>query len=210
MVFVKVSIIGTVHFRECSWRDLPLYFYYSSEFMCPGPLSLCNSLISLHPSLCVFCFYYSFCLPVLLSLCMPLTLLPFHYLVAIQPFHSTACTYKPLLSVYQSGSPASLLFFFPGFVVAINIFLWLVICTLPLLFAHFVLFLFYFVRFIITCTTFLPFPCFIYYYPTVQSCLSHVDLALSAPLLSILYQAFSQILKTGCPECMFSHKVIRD
>ena len=40
-------------------------------------------------------------------------------------------------------------------------------CTtyLPLLFAHFVLFLFYFVRFIITCTTFLPFPCFIFIIP---------------------------------------------
>ena len=50
-------------------------------------------------------------------------------------------------------------------------------CTtyLPLLFAHFVLFLFYFVGFIITCTIFLPFPCFIYFYPTVQCRLTHVD-----------------------------------
>ena len=36
------------------------------------------------------------------------------------------------------------------------------------------------------CTTFLPFPCFIYYYPTVQCRLTHVDFALSVPLLSIL------------------------
>ena len=138
---------------------------------------------------------------------VPLPLSCNHY------FHSTACTYKPLFSLYHSGSPAPLLLFFPGFVVSINIFLWLVHCTplfplsflpcfpsqfcfnchilcttcyLPLLLALFVLFLFYFVRFIITCTNFLPFPCFIYYYPTVQSCLNHVDFALSVPLLSIL------------------------
>ena len=61
-------------------------------------------------------------------------------------------------------------------------------CTtyLPLLFAHFVVFLSCFVRFVITCTTFLPFPCFIYFYPTVQCCLTHVDFALSASLLFIL------------------------
>ena len=54
------------------------------------------------------------------------------------------------------------------------------------LFAHFVIFLSCFVRFNITCTTFLPFPCFIYFYPTVQCRLTHVDFALSVPLLSIL------------------------
>ena len=80
MVFVKAAISRTVHLREC---PLPLYYYYSSEFMCPGPLSLCNSLVSLHPSLCAFCFHYLFCLHALLSLCMPLTLFPFHYIVAI-------------------------------------------------------------------------------------------------------------------------------
>ena len=78
--FLKAAISRTVHLREC---PLPLYYYYSSEFMCPGLHSLCNSLVSLHPSLCAFCFHYSFCLHALLSLCMPLTLFPFHYIVAI-------------------------------------------------------------------------------------------------------------------------------
>ena len=57
---------------------------------------------------------------------------------------------------------------------------------LPLLFAYFVLFLSCFVRFIITCTTFLPFPCFIYFYSIVQCRFTHVDFALSVRLLSIL------------------------
>ena len=138
---------------------------------------------------------------------VPLPLSCNHY------FHSTACTYKSLLSLYHSGSPAPLLLFLPGFVVSINIFLCPVHCTplfplsflpcfpsqfcfnchipcttsyLPLLLALSVLFLFYFVRIIITCTNFLPFPCFIYYYLTVQSCLKHVHFALSVPLLSNL------------------------
>ena len=80
MLFVKAAVSRTVHLRQC---PLPLYFYYSSEFMCPSLPSLSNSLFSLHPSLCVFCFYYLFCLYVLLSLCMPLTLFPFRYLVSI-------------------------------------------------------------------------------------------------------------------------------
>ena len=33
-------------------------------------------------------------------------------------FHSTACTYKPLLSLYHSRSPAAFFLFFPGFVVS--------------------------------------------------------------------------------------------
>ena len=122
-------------------------------------------------------------------------------------FHSAACTYKPLLSLIDPFRfPVPFLFFFPGFVVSINIFLWLVPplsfylvsllnfvliiipCNnyLPLLFAHFFKFLSCFVRFVIACTTFLPSPCFIYFYPTVQCCLTHVDFALSVPLLSIL------------------------
>ena len=55
----------------------------------------------------------------------------------------------------------------------------------PSLFAHFVRFLSCFVRFVITCTL-LPFPCFIYFYLTVQCRLTHVDFALSVSLLSIL------------------------
>ena len=111
---------------------------------------------------------------------VPLSLSCSHY------FHSTACTYKPLLSLYHSRSPAPFLLFFPGFVVSINIFLWLVHCTplflfylvSPLNFALIVLFhallicpcylpfLFYFYFiFNITCTTLLPFPCFTYFYP---------------------------------------------
>ena len=44
MVFEKAAISRTVHLREC---PLPLYFYYSSEFMCLSPISLCNSLVSI-------------------------------------------------------------------------------------------------------------------------------------------------------------------
>ena len=84
--FLKAAISRTVHLRECPF---PLYFYYSSELMCPGPLSLCNSLVSFHPSLCVFCFCYSFCLCFYLCVCLSHCSLPLscsHY------FHSTACT----------------------------------------------------------------------------------------------------------------------
>ena len=137
---------------------------------------------------------------------VPLPLSCSHY------FHSTACTYKPLLSLinpFRFPVPF-LLFFLAGFVVSINIFLWLVHCT-PLFLFYLVSFLdfvfnchipcttfcpcylpilFYFdpvlLDLFITCTTFLPFPCFIYFYPTVQCCLTHVDFALSVPLLSIL------------------------
>ena len=124
-------------------------------------------------------------------------------------FHSTACTYKPLLSLINPFRfPAPFLLFFPaGFVVSINIFLWLVHCTplfffLPCFLSQFWFYIFIFhaplfalfiflllscfVRFIITCTTFLPFPCFIYFYPTVQCRFTHADFALSVPLLSIL------------------------
>ena len=127
-------------------------------------------------------------------------IVPLHYLVAIFFIqHELVYTYKPLLSLINPFRfPAPFLLFFPGFVVSINIFLWLVPplsflpcfisqfcfnchipCTtyLPLLFAHFVLFLSCFVRFVITCTAFLPFPCFIYFYLTVQCRLTHVDFA---------------------------------
>ena len=65
--FLKAAISRTVHLRECLF---PRYFYYSSELMCPGPLSLCNSLVSFHPSPCVFCFCYSFCLCFYLCVCL--------------------------------------------------------------------------------------------------------------------------------------------
>ena len=42
-------------------------------------------------------------------------------------FHPAACTYKPLLSLIDPFRfPVPFLLFFPGFVVSINIFLWLV------------------------------------------------------------------------------------
>ena len=137
MVFIKVAISKTVHLRECL---LLLYFYYSSEFMCPirpfpmqlpclpssFPVCLLSPLFIL-PA-CAFISVYS-------THIVPLSLSCSHC------FHSIACTYKPLLSLINPFRfPAPFLLFFPGFVVFINIFLWLVHCT-PL-------FLFYLVSFL--------------------------------------------------------------
>ena len=113
----------TVHLQECLLRELPLVYYYSSEFMCPPLLSLCHSLVSRHPSLSVVCFHYSLCMCFsifILSLCMPLNHIFLHLVSCRHYFHSTACTCKPLLSLYHSGSLASFLLFCPGFVVSIN------------------------------------------------------------------------------------------
>ena len=96
-------------------------------------LSLCHSLVSHHPSLCVICFHYSLCMCFsifILSLCMKLNHIFLLLVSCHHYFHSTACTCKPLLSIYQSGSLASFLLFFPGFVVSINIFLWLILPSL--------------------------------------------------------------------------------
>ena len=79
MIFVKAAISRTVHLRECL---LPLYFYYSSEFMCPSPLFLCHSFVCLHPSLCVYCFHYLFGLCFYLCVCHS-HCSPFRYLVTI-------------------------------------------------------------------------------------------------------------------------------
>ena len=77
-------------------------------------LSLCHSLVSRHPSLSVVCFHHSLCMCFsifILSLCMPLNHI-FLLLVSCRHyFHSTACTCKPLLSLYHSGSLASFLLF---------------------------------------------------------------------------------------------------
>ena len=123
----------TVHLQGCLLRELPLVYYHSSEFTCPSLLSLCHSLVSRHPSLCVVCFHYSLCMCFsifILSLCMPLNHIFLLLVSCRHHFHSTACTCKPLLSVYHSGSLASFLLFFPGFVVSINIFLWLILPSL--------------------------------------------------------------------------------
>ena len=114
--FLKAAVSRTVHLRECPF---PLYFYYSGELMCPGPLSLCNSLVSFHPSPCVFCFCYSFCLCFYLCVCLSHFSLPLscsHY------FPSTACTLNSLLSLVNPFRfPAPFLLFLRGFVVSINI-----------------------------------------------------------------------------------------
>ena len=119
-----------------------------------------------------------FILPLLLyfyfisAICNPLNHIFLLLVSCCHYFYSTACTCKPLLSLYHSRSPASFLLFFPGFVVAINIFLWLIRPSLFLTFFPFLtLFLlsysiphlfapFFPVLFVITCTTFLPFPSF--------------------------------------------------
>ena len=84
--FVKVAARRTVHLQQCSLRQLRLLsLLFQLKFM-GSPLSLCLSLVSLHPSLCVFCFHYSFslCFSIyILSLCLPVTLSPFYCLVAI-------------------------------------------------------------------------------------------------------------------------------
>ena len=99
---------------------------------------------------------------------VPLPLSCNHY------FHSTACTYKPLLSLYHSGSPAPLLLFFPGFVVSINIFLWLVHCTplFPLSFLPCFPSLFCFNCHILCTTCYLPF--LFYFYSILLDSLSPV------------------------------------
>ena len=145
-----------------------------------SPLSQCHSLVSsllfplfIFPVLLCFNFISVFATHI-----VPLPLSCSHY------FHSTAWSYtcKPLLSLYHSRSPAPFFLFFPGFVASINTLLWLVLPSLsftlfsfsiffkychisfttylPLLFSPFVLFLSYFVRFVITGTTSLPFPSF--------------------------------------------------
>ena len=160
-----------------------------------SPLSLCLSLVSLlFPLFTLILIFIS----VFSTDIVPLLLSCSHY------FHSTACTYKPLLSLYYSRSPAAFFLFFPGFVVSINIFLWLELPSLSFtLFPSHHLFalvifpfcsifvLHYFVRFVITCTTFLPFPCFNFIMPlsnatslmTTLQCLYHFHLSSTLYLL---------------------------
>ena len=124
--FVKVAASRTVHLRQCSSRELPLYYYYSSlkKYKLP-PFHMPLPCL---PSSFRMCLLFTlFILPLLLYLyfmsvfathSVPLLLSCSHY------FYSTACTYKPSLSLYHSRSPVPfLLLFFPGFVVAINLFL---------------------------------------------------------------------------------------
>ena len=97
---------------------------------------------------------------------VPLPLSCSHY------FHSTACTYKPLLSLINPFRfRAPFLLFFPGFVVAINIFLWLVHRT-PL-------FLFYLVSLLnFALIVLFHAPCYLpilfYFYPVLLDLLSPV------------------------------------
>ena len=97
---------------------------------------------------------------------VPLPLSCSHY------FHSTACTYKPLLSLINPFRfCAPFLLFFPGFVVSINIFLWLVHCT-PL-------FLFYLVSLLnFAWIVLFHAPCYLpilfYFYPVLLDLLSPV------------------------------------
>ena len=147
------------------------------------PLSMCHSLLPLHPSLCVFCFHHSFslCFSILYFISVYAThivLLPSsctHY------FHSTACTYKPLFSLYHSTYPAPFLLFFPGFVVPINIFLCLVLH--PLFLFNFVSLL-NFIPFI----TYLPF--LFYFCPILLDLLSPVP---------SLYPFLGSFLLSHCP-----------
>ena len=69
-----------------------------------------------------------FILPVLLSLCMPLTLFPFRYLVTIifiqlvQLVPINLVQLVPINLCFLSGSPAPLLLFFPGFYLLMPVF----------------------------------------------------------------------------------------
>ena len=127
------------------------------------------------------------CLPSSFPMCLlfPLFVLPacafiYVYATHIVPlplscshyFHSTACTYKPLLSLINPFRfRAPFLLFFPGFVVATNIFLWLVHCT-PL-------FLFYLVSLLnFALIVLFHAPCYLpilfYFYPVLLDLLSPV------------------------------------
>ena len=49
--FVKLAASRTVHLQEYQLREIPLYYYYSNEFMCPPfPYATPSS---------PFCFHYS-------------------------------------------------------------------------------------------------------------------------------------------------------
>ena len=154
-----------------------------------SPLSLCLSLVSLHPSLCAFCFHYSFslCFSIyILSLFMPLTLFPFYYLVAII-FIQQLVPINLCFLLYHSTYPAPIFLFFPAFVVAINIFLWLVLPSLS--FTLFPLSMFF------NIVTFLSplmcyFPLLFYLCPILLDFLS---------LLPPLYPFLVSVLLSACP-----------
>ena len=85
----------------------------------------------------------------------------------------------PLIYFFDSSTP---LFLF--FLVSLLNFVFIVIFHhIP--FTTLFLFLPHFVRFVITCTTFLPFPCFLFIIPLTNArCLTFFDFAMSVPCLS--------------------------
>ena len=131
-------------------------------------------VVSLYPSIYVCCFHHSSCLFFyvdILSLCMPLTLFPFHYFVAI-------IFIQQLVPLHISCHP-----FYPPFLAMIVVSIFRLIST-PFFLSHLV-FLLYFVFIVIpfipflpfcsiflfgiTCTTFLPFLSFIFIIPLTNA-----------------------------------------
>ena len=102
-------------------------------------------VVSLYPSpaLCVCCFHYSSCLyfsVYILSLCMPLTLFPFHYFVAIifiqqlvRPLHIPCHPfYSPFLAmIVVSFLPLISTPFSPSHLVFLLYFVFIVIPFIP-------------------------------------------------------------------------------
>ena len=141
-----------------------------SPFPCATPF-----VVSLYPSICVCCFHYSSCLyfsVYILSLCMPLTLFPFHYFVTIifiqqlvRPLHIPCHPfYSPFLAmIVVSFLPLISTPFSPSHLVFLLYFVFIVIPFIPFM-PFCSIFLFG-----ITCTTFLPFLFFIFIIPLTNA-----------------------------------------
>ena len=139
----------------------------------PYATPLCSLPLSFHT--CVCCFHYSSCLyfsVYILSLCMPLTLFPFHYFVAIifiqqlvRPLHISC---RPFFSPFLAMIVVSIFPFIgtPFFLSHLVFLLYFVFIVIP--FIPFMPFCSIFL-FGITCTTFLPFLFFIFIIPLTNA-----------------------------------------
>ena len=168
----SLAFFGPLVFLFCLLPSLSfLLFIYEI------PLSLIMPfpcVVSLYPSICVCCFHYSSCLyfsVYILSLCMPLTLFPFHYFVAIifiqqlVPLHIPCHPfYSPFLAmIVVSIFPLISTPFFLSHLVFLLYFVFIVIPFIPFM-PFCSIFLFG-----ITCTTFLPFLSFIFIIPLTNA-----------------------------------------
>ena len=121
----------------------------------PYATPLCSLPLSFH--MCVCCFHYSSCLyfsVYILSLCMPLTLFPFHYFVAI-------IFIQQLVPLHISCHP-----FYSPFLAMIVVSIFRLIST-PFFLCHLVFLLYFvFVFIVISFIPFMPFCSFLNSSPT--------------------------------------------